>query len=265
MRYGRTVLLLLPPSEGKGVPADADPVSFGSLVLPGLTGPRQEAVGALVQLCEGPPAEAAAALGLTEGQRGELDYNRELLKAPAEAAALLYRGVLYDALGLPRLRAEEPAVYARARQSVLIFSALWGVLRPEDRVPRYRCSAGVKLPRIGVVTTYWKRALAPALAEHAGDRLVVDLRSSAYAPMWKGTGNTVAIRVLHEREVGGRAVRTVVSHFNKATKGRLAAALLRSDAAPATAAQLVELLRSLGFTVEPGPTAAALDVVVSEL
>ena len=70
---------------------------------------------------------------------------------PAPAADV-YSGVLYDALGLPDLRERDPEAYRRAHESVLVFSALWGVLRPGDRIPHYRCSAGVKLPGVGSVT-----------------------------------------------------------------------------------------------------------------
>ena len=61
------------------------------------------------------------------------------------------------------------------------------------------------------------------------DGLVVDLRSGTYAASWNGPpGRTAAIRVIHEQ--GDR--RTVASHFNKATKGRLLRALAESDAVP---------------------------------
>jgi hypothetical protein len=72
------------------------------------------------------------------------------------------------------------------------------------------------------------------------------------------------IRVLHE--VGGR--RTVVSHFNKATKGRILRTLLEDGANPRTPARLAEALRDLGWTVEVkdgAKGAVQLDVVVSEL
>jgi len=65
--------------------------------------------------------------------------------------------------------------------------------------------------------------------------------------------------VLHE--VAG--TRKVVSHFNKATKGRIVRSLLESGAAPRTPARLAEALRDLGWTVELSD--GQLDVVVAEL
>jgi uncharacterized protein len=63
----------------------------------------------------------------------------------------------------------------------------------------------------------------------------------------------------------------VVSHFNKATKGRLTRALLESGQQPRKPDEFADLVRGLGYTVESGPEAsrldapAALDIVVSEL
>jgi cytoplasmic iron level regulating protein YaaA (DUF328/UPF0246 family) len=153
---------------------------------------------------------------------------------------------------------------------VLIFSGLWGVLRPGDRIPHYRCSAGVKLPVVGSVSAAWRKALRAPLTAYAGDRLVVDLRSGAYVSLWAPGANAVSVRVLHERESGGVVRRSVVSHFNKATKGRLTRALLESGQRPGKPDEFTDLARALGYTVEPGPESSpdapvALDIVVREL
>ena len=72
------------------------------------------------------------------------------------------------------------------------------------------------------------------------------------------------VRVLHE--VDGQ--RKVVSHFNKATKGRLVRALLEDGGNPRTPTALADLLGELGWSVEigqPGKAGTQLDVIVSEL
>jgi cytoplasmic iron level regulating protein YaaA (DUF328/UPF0246 family) len=182
--------------------------------------------------------------------------------------------VLYDALDLPGLRAENPGAFARAEASVLTFSGLWGVVRPSDAIPAYRCSGGVVLPGVGAVSKVWREALAPVLEPVVARELVVDLRSSMYAALWrvppKHGDNVVTVRVLHERLVGGVPKRTVVSHFNKATKGRLARALLTADGAPATPKEFAELCGGLGLVVElnaPGKAGQpwSADIVVDEI
>jgi cytoplasmic iron level regulating protein YaaA (DUF328/UPF0246 family) len=65
--------------------------------------------------------------------------------------------------------------------------------------------------------------------------------------------------VLHEHQ----GQRKVVSHFNKATKGRIVRALLESGADPASVSELQALLGDLGWTVERD--AGRLDVIVDEV
>jgi uncharacterized protein len=260
------MFIFIPPSETKANPQDAQPATLGSLVLPELDGTRAELRRSLVKLCRGKQSEALGTLGLSPGQAEELSFNRDLETAAAGPAMEVYTGVLYDALELPVLHEA-----GHGLDRVLVFSALWGVLRPTDRIPHYRCSAGVRLPGAGSVTTAWRKALRGPLDALVGDELVVDLRSGAYGTLWAAGANAVTVRVLHEREVGGVPKRTVVSHFNKATKGRIARALLESGAEPRKPDEFAEVLRELGYPVEPGPqparpdAPAALDVVVSEL
>jgi len=104
--------------------------------------------------------------------------------------------------------------------------------------------------------------------EAAGSGLVVDLRSSTYAAFWRPApdlaARVVTVRVLHE--VNGK--RQVVSHFNKATKGRLVRALLEDGRDPRSPRAFAALLTDLGWAVEVGRAGSGdtrLDVVVSEL
>lgn len=133
---------------------------------------------------------------------------------------------------------------------------------------------GVKLPGLGALGAFWREPMASVMPEAAGEGLVLDLRSSAYAAAWKPkgevAGRTATVRVLHSQLVDGVEKRSVVSHFNKATKGRLVRDLLSAGAAPASPAELVTALRDLRFTVEAEAPAKAgkawsLDVVVTQI
>ncbi|MFJ4325087.1 peroxide stress protein YaaA [Streptomyces tricolor] len=259
------MLVLLPPSEGKANSGEGAPLELGSLSLPGLTGAREAVLGELVELCAGDEEKAREVLGLSEGLRGEVAKNAGLRTAGARPAGEIYTGVLYDALGLATLDAD---ARRRAADSLLVFSGLWGAVRVTDRIPSYRCSMGVKLPGLGALAGHWRAPMAEVLPEAAADGLVLDLRSSAYAAAWKPkgevAGRTATVRVLHA------PTRKVVSHFNKATKGRIVRGLLTAGAAPEDPAELVTVLRELGYVVEaeaPGKPGKAwsLDVLVDEI
>ncbi|MGW3114108.1 peroxide stress protein YaaA [Streptomyces sp. NPDC001091] len=259
------MLVLLPPSEGKASSGRGAPLKPESLSLPGLAAARQAVLAELVELCAGDEEKAREVLGLSEGLRGEVAKNAGLLTAGARPAGEIYTGVLYDALGLATL---DPAAKRRAARSLLVFSGLWGAIGVTDRIPSYRCSMGVKLPGLGALAGHWRAPMAEALPEAAGDGLVLDLRSAAYAAAWKPkgevAGRTATVRVLHA------PTRKVVSHFNKATKGRIVRALLTEGAAPKDPADLVVALRDLGYEVEAAaPEKAgkpwALDVLVDEV
>ncbi|MFE6621355.1 peroxide stress protein YaaA [Streptomyces sp. NPDC008086] len=259
------MLVLLPPSEGKASSGRGASLKLESLSLPGLTEARQAVLNELVELCGGDEDKARDVLGLSEGLRGEVAKNVGLRTAGARPAGEIYTGVLYDALDLASLDA---AAKKRAARSLLVFSGLWGAVRVNDRIPSYRCSMGVKLPGLGALGAHWREPMARVLPEVAGDGLVLDLRSSAYATAWKPkgevAGRTATVRVLHA------PTRKVVSHFNKATKGRIVRSLLTAGAAPKDPAGLVEALRDLGYEVEVEAPARAgkawtLDVLVAEI
>jgi cytoplasmic iron level regulating protein YaaA (DUF328/UPF0246 family) len=268
------VLILLPPSEGKTAPAAGDPVDPAALWLPELAPARRRVLGRLVAMCRRESARGVAAslrtLGLAAGQRDEIARDAALPQAPAGPAVEVYTGVLYEALDAAGLA---PAARCWLDERAVVFSGLWGVVRLTDRIPAYRCAVGVTLPAVGGLTAYWKRVLRPALERAAADGPVLDLRSGAYAAMWAPAGGlagrTAAVRVLHERVVDGVPRRSVVSHFNKATKGRLVRALAQAAAAPDSVDEAIAALRDLKFTVEERPVVAGrprhIDVVVAEL
>ncbi|WP_214320455.1 YaaA family protein [Nonomuraea sediminis] len=237
------MLILLPPSEGKA--AEGNGPAVGELSFPTLDRARRRVVSALVKASR--RRDALDVLGLSPGQAPELAKNLALKTAPTLPAAELYTGVLYDNLGLATL---SPEALARAEESVLIFSGLWGVLRITDRIPPYRLSMGVTLPPLGGLAAFWRPFVAKELDRLPG--LVVDLRSSTYAAAWKPGERAVGVRVLRDGKV--------VSHMAKATRGEVARALLENPADPATPDELAKLLDELGYAVRLAP--GRIDVTV---
>jgi cytoplasmic iron level regulating protein YaaA (DUF328/UPF0246 family) len=236
------VIVLLPPSETKRVGGDGPPLRIEALGSPELGPLRSTLVDELVELAADPPA-CRRALGISASQDAEIDRNAALRTAPTLPAIHRYTGVLYDALDVESLRG---ATASRARARMAVGSALFGLLRADDLVPAYRLSASSKLPGQPTLAARWRPVLEPVLAELARDELIVDLRSGSYAALGRLPG-AVEIDVLSERADGQRMV---ITHFNKAHKGRLARVLAGSRSEPTDASGVAAVARRAGLRVE---------------
>jgi len=186
-------------------------------------------LAALDSLTTGDAKSAATALLLPSGVAASaLAVNSRVASSPTAKALMRYAGTVYDGLGYASL---EPAAQRVAARSVYVFSGLFGVVRGDELVPDYRVPAKASLPGIGVAGTAWRPVLDDALPPLLGKGLIVDLRSSDYAAMWRPrgaiAGRTITVRVLSPLPGGGLGV---VSYPSKYAKGRLAAALAQAVA-----------------------------------
>lgn len=259
------MLILLPPSEGKAAPSRGKSLDLESLSYASLGPARSQVLDALVTLCSGDAAAAADVLGLGPKQLDLVERNAGLMSAATARADAVYTGVLYDSLDFATL---SMGAKRRASSRVAVASALFGLLSPADRIPAYRLSGDATLPGVGALGNIWRPVLGEAVSERVGSGLLVDLRSGMYANLWRPgpeqAAKVAGVRVLHEHN----GTRKVVSHFNKATKGRIVRALLEAGADPRTPTALADVLRDLGWHVEvgtPGKKGTELDVVVAEV
>lgn len=238
--YPGGVLVLLPPSETKSVGGSGSPLDLDGLSHPELTPTRRKLIEALSTLADDVPASLDA-LGLSERQVDEVRRNSELWDSPTAPALERYTGVLYDALDVRSLSAVERK---QADARLAVASALFGIVHGTDSIPAYRLSGGSSLPGLGTLRSAWRPVLEPLLA--AADDLVVDLRSGAYAALARVPG-AVEVRVLSEDAAGKRKV---VSHHNKAHKGKLARALAQSPDEPAEVEDVIDVANDAGLRVE---------------
>ncbi len=236
------MIVLLPPSETKRAGGDGPPLRLDALSFPALRPVRAALVDELVALAADPPA-CRRALGISASQDQEIDRNAGLRNASTLPAISRYTGVLYDALDIESLSG---TALSRAHARLAVGSALFGLVRAHDPIPAYRLSASSKLPGQPTLASRWRPALEPVLAEIAEEELVVDLRSGSYAGLGRVPA-AVRVDVVAEHADGHR---TVVSHFNKAHKGRVARALVSSRAEPDSAAKVAAIVRKAGMRVE---------------
>ncbi len=202
------VLILLPPSQGKASPGRARRAGLSTLVYPKLREPRERLLDAV---------------------------DPSLRTAPAIPAAELYTGVLFAALGLNDLPWD----------NVLIASALWGVVRPGDRIPAYRLDMSAKPAGVGALAAYWREPLRAALPDRGG--LVLDLRSASYAAAWQPRrGTRLTVRGFTEAPDGSR---TVITHMVKRVRGEVARLVLQAGGAERRE-EVAEIAAAAGLRVE---------------
>lgn len=257
------MLFLLPPSEGKTAPKDGPTFDAKVLRFPKLTAQRNKVLRNLVKLSKGKPAIALETLGLTAGQIDFLEVNRQLMHSPCGPAHQIYTGVLYSELAPTSLSAEQ---LAKLDASVWIASALFGFIGFSDLIPAYRMSGDVCLPELGSLTQYWKQDLSAMLEKVPGP--IVDFRSGTYiklGPLSKEVcARAVVPRVLQRMQDDPPKL---ITHFNKATKGRIMRAVAMSDKPCSSLEDFAELVRTTGAEAELQPPAGAgkpwtMDIIV---
>lgn len=197
----------------------------------------------LIEFAVSPGASAALALP-ARSAAADLAANAAVARSPRLPAIERYAGTVYEGLSVATLTR---ASRAKADAAVLIFSGLWGVLRADEPVPTYRLPASAALPGLGILATFWRPVLDDVLPDLLGDGLVVDLRSTDYASMWRPSADlrdrVVAVRVLTPF---GSGPPKVISYPSKLGKGRLTRALVSRRGMVRTVGHVVDAWRAAG-------------------
>ena len=193
------MLILLPPSEKKKAAISQENFELSSLVF---------------------------AADLTD-TRSQTTTSHDF--SQTSPAIEIYDGVLFQGLNWKTLTAAEQK---RANTKVLIISAIFGLVRPLDKIFSYKEKIDNKL---------WREAIAQVSAKFSNE-LVIDCRSSTYKGVWTiNPQNTVEVRVF---KVNG-AERNVITHMSKKYRGELTGHLLKQTNDPTTAAEVQRIAAQL--------------------
>ena len=232
------MLILLPPSETKREVGNGNPFDPAELSFPEL-----DQVRTLVR----------------EHLTSIRPDTRNLELANAAPIGLVYSGAMYRALDLESLDQEAAK---RADDSIVVLSALWGALRPNDEIPKYRLHICHRLPGLDHLPRVWQEPLEQVIPGQAGKSLIVDFRAGEYAEAWQPAGGlaerTVVVKVLRQRR--GRGSASFNSLF---TCGLVARHLVTSTEISGTAEDLAESVAGV-FDVEVVPNQSGSILAVVE-
>lgn len=238
------MLLLLPPSETKRDGGSGAPLALDALAFEDLHEPRAKLIDAVVDLARDHDAMMRV-LKLGPRQAAEVGRNRALLTAPTMPAIDRYTGVLFDALDAPSL---DEGAREFADRTVVVHSALFGLVGALDPIPAYRLSHDSRVPGVRL-KSYWREHLADVLDRESG--LIVDLRSEGYAELGPAPARpgSVYVRVV---SIDGAGRKRALNHFNKQAKGRFTRALLERRPEVETIDDLLDWGRTEGFSMQFG-------------
>jgi len=183
--------ILLAPSEGKqpgGNPFAPDMFDYRTSgtfnYFEDLNPDRRELIDTLQHILDESDEEDLAAMFGLEGP--ELDealrVNAEIYDAPLMSALDRYSpGVMYAAMDFANL---PTGAQRRLLENGIIFSGLFGLLRPDDLIPNYRLAMDAELPEVGKVVDYWRPRISPVLTDALQGRFVWDLLPDLHHTAW---------------------------------------------------------------------------------
>ena len=224
-------VILLPPSQGKhpgGNPFAPDMFDYRASstfnYFSELNPDRRELIAALHRTME--DEQDLESLFGVEGKLLDevIQVNREVLQGPLMSALDRYStGVMYQAMdfaGLPT------GAQRRLLENGIIFSGMFGLLRPDDLIPNYCLRMDASVPGIGSLTEFWRARMSGVLNRTLADKLVWNLLPSTTREAWDDDhAYRTMVLVQFEREVGGE--RSVVTRGLKPLCGQLVNFIVR--------------------------------------
>lgn len=132
--------------------------------------------------------------------------NEEIYDAPLMSALDRYSpGALYSATDFADL---PTGAQRRMLENGVIFSGLFGLLRPDDLVPNYHLEMTSELPGVGEIGEYWHPDLSDQLNDTLEGRFVWDFLPEELRAVWDNAhtyDERVQVRFVEEDEDGERS------------------------------------------------------------
>lgn len=240
-------LILIPPSEGKA-PGGTGPAWESGTMAVDLDDRRRQVMAALRSAMRRNEAERRKLLGVKGAAlAAATDANRHVGDSPTMPAAERFTGVLYDALDLASLPA---AARRRADSSLLVLSAVFGLVAPSDPIPDHKLKMSVSIGRMGKLSTWWRDPISAALADRSTGAGVWNLLPNEHAAAVHVPDVEQTSVTFLEPDAKGELV--AVAHWNKLLKGALVRHLLQHPST--TPDDLVDWEHPEGYRLDPTRT-----------
>ena len=154
--------------------------------------------------------------------------NRELYNSPLMSALDRYSpGVMYEAMNFPSL---PTGAQRRLLENGIIFSGLFGLLRPDDLIPAYHVSLDATIPEVGTVADYWRDLVSSILNKQLEDHIVWNLLPNDIPDVWQDEHTYSEMITAHffGRRKGG--VLPPVTEGLQALRGQLVGFIVKESA-----------------------------------
>lgn len=248
--------LLIPPSETKATPPGNGMLfpnaqkSKRTNYFKELTPHRQLVMEALESVLHRNGGWEEVFEVRAEALEEALRLNRNFMNSTTLPARELYSGIMYQAIDFRTLGAAEKKLFD---QQTIIFSGLFGLLRPTDRIPPYKLKMSANLGgMVGKIANFWRNPVSEVLRRELKGKVVWNFLPDQYKRVWDSTGE---IRAEHQVKFVKRVIRSgvaewkTISHHSKSLKGALIRHMLKKDAESPRA--LKDFAHPDGYHYEP--------------
>jgi uncharacterized protein len=229
--------VLLPSAEGKasgGNPLAPDMFDYRTSntfnYFSELNPERRQLIGALQSFLREASDEGLEKLFGVKGDvlEAAVQANLNVYASPLMAAVDRYGpGVMYASMEFASL---PTGAQRRLLENGVIFSGLFGLLRPDDLIPDYRLKMDATLPEVGKISKFWRPILSEHLNRVLAGRFVWNLLPQAHLDAWEDAGTyraMVQVKFFKEDEEG---VRKPLSHGVKEMRGAFVNYVVRDPA-----------------------------------
>ena len=218
------MFILIPPSEGKNPTDDEQKFSLDNISFSSLNTKRSKLID---YLCENDLSieNYSSIFNISSRNYEKINAINSNIKYSRVLSTIdRYTGVLYDYLDYSNL---DEIVKFNFNNSVIIFSGLFGLLRPEDKIPNYKLKMGTKLIDNEKLSRYWNDDITRVLKNLLNDQIVCNFLPNEFMLAFDNKKITprheLNFTFLQENKQGELKS---VTHWTKALRGSLIRYLL---------------------------------------